>query len=418
MPAQRATLKPYLAEIREWVAQGYTDVWIAHTLNSTPSSISSFRSENGILRRDVAGETTGADVPPPVLPADAEEPAAGRKPKRRRRTRKRRAGGGRRRARQPSRRTATASRAASAGAAVAGGRKRGAGAAAHLRGRARPRRRGLRLLARRRRPRRPACSPSTGPAAAALVVRSRPTRSSSAPTTATLTGWTPAVDPAVQSVVALARRRGRTGEGRVLHDREVVRPDLVGGALGDVPAPGGRCSSYTSLSSRQGERLAHAPLAARRRSRSTTRRSTRSRGGRQSSSSSSAAGPPPTPSSPPRPRGCSRAAAPAVREQRRGLVRDPLAERVAGLGQRERDVRVQALDGARRGRCPPMPSARLAPPSTIRAAGRRSARCRSRARAVASRSTAIGADPAPRSGRRRPSSSSADTRATACGQVR
>jgi hypothetical protein len=87
MTAQRATLKPYLSEIREWVAQGYTDVWIAHTLNSTPSSIASFRSENGILRRDVAGETHGEHVPPPVLPADADEPAP-EKPKRRRRTRK------------------------------------------------------------------------------------------------------------------------------------------------------------------------------------------------------------------------------------------------------------------------------------------------------------------------------------------
>ena len=84
MPAQRATLKPYLSEIREWVAQGYTDVWIAHTLNSTPSSIASFRSENGILRRDVATETRAPDAPPPVLPADAEEPQP-EKPKRRRR---------------------------------------------------------------------------------------------------------------------------------------------------------------------------------------------------------------------------------------------------------------------------------------------------------------------------------------------
>jgi hypothetical protein len=84
----KASLKPYLTEIRDWVAQGYTDVWIAHTLNSTPSSISSFRSENGILRRDVAGETHGADVPPPVLPADADEPEPETKPKRRRRTKK------------------------------------------------------------------------------------------------------------------------------------------------------------------------------------------------------------------------------------------------------------------------------------------------------------------------------------------
>ena len=54
----KATLKPYLAEIRDWVSQGMTDVWIAHPLNSTPSSISAFRSQHGILRRDVLTEVT------------------------------------------------------------------------------------------------------------------------------------------------------------------------------------------------------------------------------------------------------------------------------------------------------------------------------------------------------------------------
>jgi hypothetical protein len=73
---QKATLKPYLDEIRAWVEQGRTDVWIAHTLNSTPASISAFRSQHGILRRDAA-EGRGSAVPPPVIPPDAppEEPA-------------------------------------------------------------------------------------------------------------------------------------------------------------------------------------------------------------------------------------------------------------------------------------------------------------------------------------------------------
>ena len=43
VPTQKATLKPYLEEIRQWVEQGRTDIWIAHTLNSTPASISAFR---------------------------------------------------------------------------------------------------------------------------------------------------------------------------------------------------------------------------------------------------------------------------------------------------------------------------------------------------------------------------------------
>lgn len=88
MTAQKATLKPYIEEIRQWVSQGRTDIWIAHALNSTPASISAFRSSNGILRRELASEGSGADVPPPVAPPDAppEEPPA--KPKRRSRARK------------------------------------------------------------------------------------------------------------------------------------------------------------------------------------------------------------------------------------------------------------------------------------------------------------------------------------------
>jgi hypothetical protein len=83
MTTQKATLKPYLAEIREWVAQGMTDVWIAHTLNSTPASISAFRSQHGILRRDVAAEAIGSDVPPPVMPPEADEAEPEVRPRRR-----------------------------------------------------------------------------------------------------------------------------------------------------------------------------------------------------------------------------------------------------------------------------------------------------------------------------------------------
>src|SRR5690242_21138402 len=80
---QKATLKPYLDEIRQWVEQGRTDVWIAHTLNSTPASISAFRSSHGILRRDIASEARSA---PPVIPPDA--PPEESPTKRRRRTKK------------------------------------------------------------------------------------------------------------------------------------------------------------------------------------------------------------------------------------------------------------------------------------------------------------------------------------------
>ncbi len=88
MPAPKATLKPYLEEIRQWVAQGRTDIWIAHALNSTPASISAFRSANGILRRELASESSGADVPPPVTPPDAPPEETATKPRRRSRARK------------------------------------------------------------------------------------------------------------------------------------------------------------------------------------------------------------------------------------------------------------------------------------------------------------------------------------------
>jgi hypothetical protein len=79
----KATLKPYVSEIREWVSQGMTDVWIAHRLNSTPASISAFRSQHGILRRDVPSEALAAEVPPPVMPPEADEPEPEAKPRRR-----------------------------------------------------------------------------------------------------------------------------------------------------------------------------------------------------------------------------------------------------------------------------------------------------------------------------------------------
>ena len=146
---QKATLKPYLNEIRDWVARGMTDVWIAHTLNSTPASISAFRSANGILRRD-AGEARGGDVPPPVMPPDAAEVEVETKPKRRRSSRAKKpveaaetqvVEVSRRPARTPPAAAPTAPRRSWARPE----------AAAQLRGGARPRRGGLRLLARRRR---------------------------------------------------------------------------------------------------------------------------------------------------------------------------------------------------------------------------------------------------------------------------
>jgi hypothetical protein len=77
--ARRSSLKPQLNQIRIWARQGRTDIWIAHTLESTPEAIRSFRIDNGLLR---PGEP--APAPPP---ARAAKPEGETSTRRRRRTR-------------------------------------------------------------------------------------------------------------------------------------------------------------------------------------------------------------------------------------------------------------------------------------------------------------------------------------------
>jgi hypothetical protein len=52
MGTRRVALKPHAAKIRHWVDEGRGDEWIAGELNTTPSSVQSFRSRNSIYRRD------------------------------------------------------------------------------------------------------------------------------------------------------------------------------------------------------------------------------------------------------------------------------------------------------------------------------------------------------------------------------
>ena len=49
---RRVALKPHAGRIRRWVDEGRSDDWIAQELNTTPSSVQSFRSRNSIYRRD------------------------------------------------------------------------------------------------------------------------------------------------------------------------------------------------------------------------------------------------------------------------------------------------------------------------------------------------------------------------------
>ena len=52
MGNRRVALKPHATMIRRWVDEGRGDEWIAQELNTTPSSVQSFRSRNSIYRRD------------------------------------------------------------------------------------------------------------------------------------------------------------------------------------------------------------------------------------------------------------------------------------------------------------------------------------------------------------------------------
>ena len=52
MGNRRVALKPHAAKIRRWVDEGRGDSWIAQELNTTSSSVQSFRSRNSIYRRD------------------------------------------------------------------------------------------------------------------------------------------------------------------------------------------------------------------------------------------------------------------------------------------------------------------------------------------------------------------------------
>ncbi len=52
MGTRRVALKPHAEKIRRWVDEGRGDDWIAQELNTTPSSVQSFRSRNSIYRRD------------------------------------------------------------------------------------------------------------------------------------------------------------------------------------------------------------------------------------------------------------------------------------------------------------------------------------------------------------------------------
>jgi len=65
---RRTTLKPHLNQIRAWVAEGATDIWIAHKLETTPASIARFRRQHALTRGD---ETPPVPASAPAVAASA-----------------------------------------------------------------------------------------------------------------------------------------------------------------------------------------------------------------------------------------------------------------------------------------------------------------------------------------------------------
>jgi hypothetical protein len=81
MARRNASLKPHLNQIRTWVAEGVTDIWIAHQLGSTPASIAAFRRQHGLTRGgaepaplDAAVAAAGVATAAPL--GDQDAPAA------------------------------------------------------------------------------------------------------------------------------------------------------------------------------------------------------------------------------------------------------------------------------------------------------------------------------------------------------
>lgn len=70
MGTRRVALKPHAAKIRRWVDEGRGDDWIAQELNTTSSSVQSFRSRNSIYRRDPVRRGQVSEHPVVIEPYD------------------------------------------------------------------------------------------------------------------------------------------------------------------------------------------------------------------------------------------------------------------------------------------------------------------------------------------------------------
>ncbi len=81
MATRRSTsLKPQLNQIRAWVQDGATDIWIAHKLGTTPAALIRFRKQHDLLR-----ENERPPEPPPAPEPEVTATVEETKPRRSRR---------------------------------------------------------------------------------------------------------------------------------------------------------------------------------------------------------------------------------------------------------------------------------------------------------------------------------------------
>lgn len=85
---QRVSLRKFVDDIRRWVEEGRSDEWIASALGTSPSSVQSFRSRNGIHRRGLVSTlhepreyTAYEGVLEPEGPGAWFDPAVGEDPR-------------------------------------------------------------------------------------------------------------------------------------------------------------------------------------------------------------------------------------------------------------------------------------------------------------------------------------------------
>ena len=96
MATRRSTsLKPQLNQIRAWVQEGATDIWIAHKLGTTPAALARFRKQHDLLRENErpaepppASAKPAPAKPAPARPAPAKPAAAEAAPDEPRRSRR------------------------------------------------------------------------------------------------------------------------------------------------------------------------------------------------------------------------------------------------------------------------------------------------------------------------------------------